>query len=140
MISLCLLPLPTTIFYNKNKTPSGIPFGVLISKSLTSKKNYDRIKEKRTRQSMDIVIEIFLEIYMELMMLIVPEKNLTRKHKFFAWVLAFTVLVGVCALAIWGLALMIDGKNFLGLIPLAFAVLISIAQIVAGIILYKKRR
>ncbi len=88
---------------------------------------------------MDIVIEIFLEIYMELMMLIVPEKNLTKKHKFFAWVLALVVLIGVCALAVWGLALLIDKNNFLGLIPLAFGVLISIVQIVAGIILYKKR-
>ncbi len=89
---------------------------------------------------MDIVVEIFLEIYMELMMLIVPEKNLKKKHKVFAWILAFTVLIGVFALVIWGLWLMIDKNNFLGLIPLAFATLISVLQIVAGIVLYNKRR
>lgn len=88
---------------------------------------------------MDIVIEIFLEIYMDLMTLIVPEKNITKKHKVLAWILAIGVLVGVCALVIWGLSLIIDKNNFLGLIPLAFAVLISVAQIVAGIVLYKKR-
>jgi len=87
----------------------------------------------------DIVIEIFLEIYMDLMTLIVPEKNITKKHKVLAWILAIGVLVGVCALVIWGLSLIIDKNNFLGLIPLAFAVLISVAQIVAGIVLYKKR-
>ncbi len=93
-------------------------------------------KEKRRR--MDILIEIILEVYMDLMMLVVPEKNITKKHKVIAGSLAIAVLIGVCALAIWGLVLLIDSKNFLGLIPLTFAVLISVVQIVAGIVLYKK--
>ena len=76
---------------------------------------------------------------MDLMMLVVPEKNITRKHKVFAWILALGVLVGVCALVVWGLVLIIDNNNFLGLIPLALAALISVAQIVAGIVLYNKR-
>ncbi|MBQ8658482.1 MAG: hypothetical protein IJ506_05035 [Clostridia bacterium] len=87
---------------------------------------------------MDILIEIILELYMELMMLVVPEKNITKKHKVIAGIGAIVMLVIVCALVIWGLVLLIDSHNFLGLIPLAFAVLISVVQIVAGIVLYKK--
>ena len=88
---------------------------------------------------MDILIEIFLEIYMELMMLVVPEKNITKKHKTIAMLLAIVVLVGVFALAIWGIALIVDKQNFLGLLPLGFAVAISVMQIVLGIVFYKKR-
>ena len=88
---------------------------------------------------MDILIEIFLEIYMELMMLVVPEKNITEKHKTIATLLAIVVLVGVFALAIWGIALIVDKQNFWGLLPLGFAVAISAMQIVLGIVFYKKR-
>ena len=87
---------------------------------------------------MDVLIEIFLEVYMELMLLLVPEKNITKKHKWIATVLALLVLCGVFALVIWGLVLIIDKGNLLGVIPLSFAILISLAQIIAGILLYKK--
>lgn len=87
---------------------------------------------------MDLLIEIFLEVYMELMLLLVPEKNITKKHKLIATLLALLVLCGVVALVIWGLVLIIDKGNLLGVIPLSFAILISLAQIIAGILLYKK--
>ena len=88
---------------------------------------------------MDILIEIFLEIYMELMMLVVPEKNITKKHKVIATLLAIVVLCGVFALAIWGVTLMVDNRNWWGLLPLGVAVAISVVQIVLGIVFYKKR-
>ena len=87
---------------------------------------------------MDVLIEILLEVYMELMFLLVPEKNITKKHKAIAVLLAVTVLVIVFALAIWGLTLIIEKGNWLGAIPLAVAIIISLAQIIAGMLLYKK--
>ena len=86
---------------------------------------------------MDIVIEILLEIYMELMMLIVPEKYVGKKMKTVATVLAILMLVGVFALAIWGIAWITEG-NLWGIAPLGAAIVISLAQIVAGIVLYHK--
>ena len=86
---------------------------------------------------MDIVIEILLEIYMELMMLIVPEKYVGKKMKIVATVLVILMLVGVFALAIWGIAWIAEG-NLWGIAPLGAAIVISLAQIVAGIILYNK--
>ena len=87
---------------------------------------------------MDIFIEIFLEIYMELMLLIVPEKHITKKHKIIATLLAILVLAGVFALVIWGIVLLGDKSNLWGLLPLGIALLISILQIVLGVVLYKK--
>ena len=88
---------------------------------------------------MDIVIEIFIELYMELMFLIVPDKGMvTKKHRIIATVIALIVLAGICFLIIFGLTLIIDKGNLLGIIPLAFAIIISVVQIVLGIVLYKK--
>ena len=87
---------------------------------------------------MDIVVEIFLEVYMELMLLIVPEKNLSKRHIFMAKILAVLVLLGVFALVIWGAVLLGDYGNLWGIAPIAAAVLISAAQITFGIILYNR--
>ena len=87
---------------------------------------------------MDIVIEILLEIYMELMLLIVPEKNIEKKHIRIIKLTAIVVTLGVFALAIWGIVLIADYNNLWGIVPIAVAAMVSLAQIVAGIILYKK--
>lgn len=75
---------------------------------------------------------------MELMLLVVPEKNATQKHIWIAKITAITVVFGVFALVIWGGVLLADDHNLWGILPIAVAVAISLAQIVAGIILYKK--
>ena len=88
---------------------------------------------------MDIVIEIILEFYMEMMMLIVPDKNMvTKKHRIIAAVIALIVIAGIFALVIFGLTLIIDKGNLLGIIPLSLAIIISAVQIVLGIVFYKK--
>jgi len=87
---------------------------------------------------MDIVIEILLEIYMELMFLVIPEKNATKKHIWIAKITAILVVLGIFALAIWGCVLIVDHNNLWGILPIAIAIVISLVQIIAGIILYKK--
>ena len=87
---------------------------------------------------MDILIEIFLEVYMELMMLIVPEKNITKKHQTIAKIIAIVVLFGVMALAVWGIVLIWEQGNLLGIAPLGFAIAFSLFQIIFGIVFYKK--
>jgi len=87
---------------------------------------------------MDIVIELLLEIYMELMLLVVPEKNATKKHIRIAKIAAILVVLGIFALVIWGGVLIADYNNLWGIFPIAAAVVISLAQIIAGIVLYKK--
>ena len=42
---------------------------------------------------MEFVIEAFFEIYVELMFLIVPEKNASKKHIFIAKIMAVCVLI-----------------------------------------------
>lgn len=84
------------------------------------------------------MIEIVIELYMELMLLVVPEKNTTKKHIWIAKITAITVVLGVFALVIWGGVLIADYGNLWGILPIAVAVVIYLAQIVAGIVLYKK--
>ena len=87
---------------------------------------------------MDILFEILFEVYGELMLLIVPGKGTDKKFRVISKIIAIVVVFGVIALALWGVCLIFDKENLLGIIPLAFAVVISLFQIVAGIILYKK--
>lgn len=89
---------------------------------------------------MDLLFEIVFEIYVELMMYIVPEKKASsKKYRTIAIVVAAVVLFGVLALFIWGLVLLNDYNNKLGIIPIVIAIVISIIQIIAGFVLHDKK-
>ena len=88
---------------------------------------------------MDFLIEIILEVYLELMLCIVPEKAESRRFVIMMKLFAVLVLLAVLALFIWGIALVVDNRNMLGVIPIVIASVISLFQIVAGIILVIKR-
>ena len=87
---------------------------------------------------MELLMEILLEIYGELMLLIIPEKNMSKKHIRIAKLIAATVILAVFALFIWGMILIMDDGNLWGIAPIAVAAVLSLAQIIAGIVLYKK--
>jgi hypothetical protein len=89
----------------------------------------------------EILVEVLIEVYMELMMLIVPEDVARgKKGKIIAFIMAMTSLILVCALIILGVYLITDKNNMAGIIPIAFAVLISAVQIGFGLFsLYKKK-
>ncbi len=87
---------------------------------------------------MDFLFEFLLEIYIELMMLVVPEEKATsKKYRIIITIIASLVLFGILALAAWGIVLIADEKNALGWIPLSFAILLSLAQIILGIIFHR---
>lgn len=86
---------------------------------------------------LDLLMEIVIEIYLELMFLIVPEKNVTKKQRLAAKLLAVAVLIGLIALVIWGCVLL-EENNRWGIVPIAVAAVLSLAQIIAGIVLYSK--
>lgn len=89
---------------------------------------------------MEIVFEFFLEIYLELMMFVVPEeKAASRKYRCIAILVALLCMAGIFALFIWGACLFFDDHRKIGLLPMATAVLLSLAQIVAGFIVQSKK-
>ena len=87
---------------------------------------------------MELLAEILFEVYGELMFLIVPEKRMSKKYVIIAKIVAILVFIGVIALALWGVALISEYNDLKGIIPIAIAVVISLAQIIAGIVLFKK--
>ena len=87
---------------------------------------------------MDLLFEMLFDIYGELMLLIVPEKGRSSRYRLLAKLVAVLMLLGVLALAFWGIVLIVDRQNLAGIAPLTVAVLISLAQIVAGILLFKR--
>ena len=87
---------------------------------------------------MDLVFELFFEIYLELMLLIIPEKNASKKYILTAKIIAIAVLIALIALFIWGVVLIEDYNNIWGVFPISIAVVFSLVQVIAGIILYKK--
>ena len=87
---------------------------------------------------MEIVVEILLEVYMELMLLVIPEKNVSKKHIWIAKIVAILVIAGIFALVIWGGVLIADYNNLWGIAPISVAAILSLTQIIAGIILFKK--
>ena len=87
---------------------------------------------------MELLIEILFEVYGELMFLVVPEKKMSKKYVLISKSIAVLVFLSVIVLAIWGIVLIFDYNNFIGLIPLFAAAVISLAQIIAGIVLFKK--
>lgn len=87
---------------------------------------------------MEILAEILLDVYGELMLLIVPEKGTSKKIILLSKIFAILVLMGGIALVLWGIYLIADQDNLLGILPITLAAIISLAQIIAGIVLYKK--
>ena len=87
---------------------------------------------------MEILAEILFEVYAELMFLIIPEKRMSKKYIIISKIIAVLGFLTVIALALWGIVLIWEYNELLGIVPLSIAVIISLAQIIAGIVLFKK--
>ena len=89
---------------------------------------------------MDLLIEILLDVYGELIFLIVPEKRTNKKYIIITKIIAILVFIGVAALTLWGAFLITEHDNLIGILPISIAALISLIQVILGIIFFKKRR
>lgn len=85
---------------------------------------------------MEVIFEIIYEVYLELMLYIVPEQKASSKfYRGLSLAIAATVMFGVLALFIWGGVLLVDYNNSLGYIPITIGAVISIVQIILGLVL-----
>lgn len=85
---------------------------------------------------MDMILEFIFELYLELMMLVVPEEKTTpRRSRILAGVMAAAALMAVLALALWGVFLLLDRGSMWGILPLAAAGILSLVQIALGLVL-----
>ena len=75
---------------------------------------------------------------MELMGLIVPEKNATKGMKVLAIMIAIVLALGLPLLFFEGSYLWLEKNMVLGIILMIVSVVLVLAQIIAGIVLYKK--
>ena len=88
---------------------------------------------------MDLLFEILFEVYAELMFLIIPEeKRMNKKYTVISKIIAILVFLGVIALVLWGVYLIFDCGRLIGILPISIAAIISLLQIIAGILLFKK--
>ena len=88
---------------------------------------------------MELLMEFIFELYFELMMYVVPEEKATsKKYRTLVVLIAITVLLGVLALFILGCVLL-EHDHYLGFIPILIAILISVAQIIAGFKIQNKK-
>ena len=89
---------------------------------------------------MDLLYEILFEVYLELMMLIVPEKKASsKKYRIITMLIAVTVLLGVIVLFVWGGVLVFDNKDNRGYTLFVIAIIISVAQIITGVVMFFKK-
>ncbi|MBQ8140934.1 MAG: hypothetical protein IJ038_04475 [Clostridia bacterium] len=87
---------------------------------------------------MEIIAEIFFEVYLELLFLIVPDKNFSKRQITAIKIFAVCAMLIFIALAFLGIVLIVDYGNMLGVIPISVAVFLSLAQIILGIVFYKR--
>ena len=88
---------------------------------------------------MEFIFELLLDCYMELMTAVLPgEKEFKGWRKFFVVSVVILFILGNLALVIWGIAMIEDG-SLAGLIPITFAVVLSLTHIILGLILRDRR-
>ena len=87
---------------------------------------------------MEIVFEVIITLYLELMGLIVPEKNATKGMKVLAIMIAIVLALGLPLLFFEGSYLWLEKNMVLGIILMIVSAVLVLAQIIAGIVLYKK--
>ena len=70
------------------------------------------------------------------MMLVVPEeKKKKKRYRVLAVIISLIGIAATIASLVYGLHLIIDKDNLIGIIPVTIAAILSIAQITAGIVI-----
>jgi hypothetical protein len=89
---------------------------------------------------MEFVMEILMEVYLELMMLIVPDMGNTKRKKIIAGILAIVSALGCIALFLVGTGFAMDGNDGWGMFFILLSISISAIQILYGIIVWSRRK
>ena len=79
---------------------------------------------------MELLVEILLEIYGELMFLVIPEKAMNKKYVIITKVICALVFLCCIALVFWGVILIFDYNDLFGIVPISIAVVISLTHII----------
>ena len=87
---------------------------------------------------MEIVLDFLFELYLELVMLAVPEKTKSKTVKILAACLVALVLFGIIFLFGFGVDRVNAGHTATGVLCIAGAVVIALAQLIAGLCLSGK--
>lgn len=87
---------------------------------------------------MDFLLELVLEFYLELMFMVVPTENVTKKRKVLASIIAIFMAIALPALFFLGFHLSLDQDKPWGVMLMVFSGVLIVAQIVAGVVLYEK--
>jgi uncharacterized membrane protein len=89
---------------------------------------------------MEFVMEILMAVYLELMMLIVPDMGNTKRKKIIAGILAIVSALGCIALFLVGTGFAMDGNDEWGMFFILLSISISAIQILYGIIAWSRRK
>ena len=92
---------------------------------------------------MEFVMEILMAVYLELMMLIVPDMGKTKRNKrkkIIAGILAIVSALGCIALFLVGAGFAMDGNDGWGMFFILLSISISAIQILYGIIAWSRRK
>lgn len=88
---------------------------------------------------MEFIFEILFNLYVELMMHIVPEEKASSpKYRVLTIMIATISMLGNLTLFIWGGILLFERHNIWGLVPIVIALIWALGQILLGCILDKK--
>lgn len=79
-------------------------------------------------------------IYITLMLLVVPRASEHKWCRLLAKTIAVLMIALVLTLLVWGAMLVGDYGDPLGFIPLSLAGVLSVGQIIAGILLHRRER
>lgn len=86
---------------------------------------------------LEFLFEFVVEFYLELMFLVVPTENVTKRRKVIASIIAIVLAIGLPILFFVGFNLSLDADKPWGTLLMIFSGTLIVAQIIAGFVLHE---
>ena len=86
---------------------------------------------------LEFLFEFVVEFYLELMFLVVPTENVTKRRKVLASIIAIVLAIGLPILFFVGFILSLDADKPWGTLLMILSGTLIVAQIVAGVVLHE---
>ncbi len=86
---------------------------------------------------LEFLFEFVVEFYLELMFLVVPTENVTKRRKAVAIIIAIVLAIGLPVLFFVGFNLSLDTDKPWGTLLMILSGTLIVAQIIAGIVLHE---